>query len=95
MDVELVIKIPEEEYRWIKKSDKTVFADVASKECMLHAIKNGKLLLKGHGRLIDVNDIEWAKHQQERNYIDYEVVDWEDIKNAPTIIEADKESEQQ
>ena len=40
-DIELVIKIPEEEYRWIKKSDKTVFADVASKECMLHAIKNG------------------------------------------------------
>lgn len=40
-DIELVIKIPEEEYRLIKKSDKTVFADVASKECMLHAIKNG------------------------------------------------------
>jgi hypothetical protein len=40
-DIELVIKIPEEEYRWIKKSDKTVFADVASKECMLHAIKTG------------------------------------------------------
>ena len=40
-DIELVIRIPEEEYRWIMKSDKTVFRDVASKECMLHAIKNG------------------------------------------------------
>lgn len=52
-DIELVIKIPEEEYRWIIKSDKTVFADVASKECMLHSIKNGMPLPKGHGDLID------------------------------------------
>jgi hypothetical protein len=54
-DIELVIKIPEEEYRWIIKSDKTVFADVASKECMLHAIKNGTPLPKGHGKLIDAD----------------------------------------
>lgn len=39
--MDIVIKISEDEYRWIKKSDKTVFADVASKECMLNAIKNG------------------------------------------------------
>ena len=45
-DIELVIKIPEEEYRWMMKSDKTVFADVASKECMLYAIKNGTPLDK-------------------------------------------------
>ena len=44
--MQLIIDIPEEEYRWIKKSDKTVFADVASKECMLHAIKNGTPLSK-------------------------------------------------
>lgn len=55
-DIELVIKIPDEEYRWIKGSDKTVFADVASKECMLHAIKNGTPLPKGHGRLIIEKD---------------------------------------
>lgn len=53
--IELVIKIPEEGYRWIKKSDKTVFADVASKECMLHAIKNGTPLPKGHGDLVDIS----------------------------------------
>lgn len=56
-DIELVIKIPEEEYRWIMKSDKTVFADVASKECMLYVIKEGIPLPKGHGRLIDADAI--------------------------------------
>ena len=55
------------------------------------AIRKGTPLPKGHGRLIDVSDIEWAKHREERNYIDYEVIDWDDIANAPTIIEADKE----
>ena len=54
-DIELVVKIPEEEYRWIIKSDETVFASIASKECMLHAIKNGTPLSKGHGRLIDAD----------------------------------------
>jgi hypothetical protein len=56
-DVELMIKIPEEEYRWIKQSDKTVFADVASKECMLHAIKNGKPIPNYHGKLKDADEL--------------------------------------
>lgn len=45
--MELAITIPDDEYRYIKKSDKNVFADVASKECMLYAIKNGTPLPKG------------------------------------------------
>lgn len=39
--MKLIIDIPDEEYRWIKKSDNTIFADISEKECMLHAIKNG------------------------------------------------------
>ena len=39
--MQLVIEIHEEEYRRIIKSDETVFANVASKEGMLYAIKNG------------------------------------------------------
>ena len=55
--MQIVIDIPEEEYNWIIKSDKTVFADVASKECMLHAIKNGTPLPKRHGALIDREEL--------------------------------------
>ena len=80
-DIELVIKIPEEEYKWIKESDKTVFADVASKECMLYAIENGTPLPKGHGRLIDGDSFV-----QEHSLAFVRDV----INDAPTIIEADK-----
>lgn len=37
----LIINIPDEQYEYIKQSDKSAFADVSSKECMLYAIKNG------------------------------------------------------
>lgn len=88
-DIELVIKIPEEEYRWIKQSDKNVFADVASKECMLHAIKTGTPLPKCHGRLIDVNEIT-AFRELECNGHNIESID-----EFTVIIEADKaESEE-
>lgn len=88
--MKIVIDIPEEEYRWIEKSDKTVFADVASKECMLHAIKNGTPLPKGHGRLIDADDLIadliFPTKQFESGFKAL-------IGDAPTIIEADNESE--
>ena len=98
--MELVIKIPEDEYRWIIKSDKTVFADIASKECMLHAIKNGIPLPKGHGRLGDLDKI--LKNAEEI----YNASNMKDIinpaqmyaireilTNARTIIETDKEGD--
>ena len=44
-NIELVIKIPKEEYSNILKSDNSAFADYASKECMMYAIKNGTPLL--------------------------------------------------
>jgi len=86
--MQIVIDIPEEEYNWIIKSDKTVFADVASKECMLHAIKNGTPLPKGHGRLIDA-DALLKKHPEFDTYPFPSTT----IDNAPPIIEADKEVE--
>lgn len=60
-------------------------------DMFLEAFNNGTPLPKGHGRLIDIGDIEWAKYHVEKNYMDYECIDWDDINNAPTIIEADKE----
>ena len=39
--MKIIIDIPDEQYEYIKKSDKNTFAAVSSKECMLYAIKNG------------------------------------------------------
>lgn len=47
---------------------------------VVRAIKNGTTLPKGHGRLIDADKL----------FID---IEWSDIENAQTIIEADKEVE--
>lgn len=43
---EIVIKIPDNEFSLIQQSDSTWAANAASKECMLHAIKNGIVLPK-------------------------------------------------
>lgn len=114
--MKIVIDIPDEEYRWIKKSDETVFANVASKECMLHAIKNGTPLPKGHGRLIDADAfIDFLKNISKTQRYNEFIIDKkltgltvDDVFNAvceslqneglaendsPTILEADKESE--
>ena len=90
-DIELVIKIPEEEYRWIIKSDETVFGNVASKECMLHAIKNGTILPKGHGKLTDVEQVVMALVFHDFLKDNVTCGDVTKILNMATIIEADKE----
>jgi hypothetical protein len=80
--VKLVIDIPEEEYRLIMRSDKTVFADASSKECMLHAIKNGTVLPKGHGDLIDRDLLH-------TNYIGTEIGTDCEVYLTPTVLEAE------
>lgn len=64
--MKLIIDIPEEQYNLIKLSDKSVFADTSSKECMLNSIKKGIPLPKGHGRLVDENyiiaELVYRKH---------------------------------
>lgn len=105
-DIELVIKIPEDEYGWIIKSDATVFANISSKECMLHAIKNGTPLPKGHGRLKDENEIIKAIEDRVNFLKENDAVFMRLRKDidilgcipkirteVPTIIEADKEDE--
>jgi hypothetical protein len=87
-DIELVIKIPEEEYRWIIKSDETVFADIASKECMLHAIKNGTPLPKGHGDLVDISPY---KGKVICSHLYSGVKKLIEVDSIELIIEADKE----
>ena len=90
--MQIVIDIPEEKYRWIKKSDNSIFADIAEKECMLYAIKNGTPLPKGHGDLIDAKELLKEKVRFEDSDGDtFNIIHEETVINASTIIEADKE----
>ena len=67
--MELIIKIPDEIYELIK-TDKSELIGLPK------AVKNGTPLPKGHGRLIDADELP----------ID---IEWDDIEKAPTIIKAD------
>ena len=63
---------------------------------MAMAIRKGTPLPKGHGRLIDADELEKEKFLLgTSNYCEYQVVTMANIKDAKTIIEADKgESEE-
>ena len=102
--VELVIKVDKEIYESLKnggvmisglRSEKTFISKI------LTAVANGTLLQKGHGRLGDLDKLE----QRISNYIEHnkyhmrelalQMFVLENIKQAGTIIKADKvESEE-
>lgn len=56
------------------------------------AIASGTPLPKGHGRLIDADAIDWFKGEDENGNPCY-ILDKRDLSLEPTILEADKESE--
>ena len=101
--MQIVIEIPNKQYELIKKSDYNAFSMMVSKECRMYAIKIGTPLPKGHGRLIDADDlssaIESIKHSKEfciEHHIDWSVdlgLLRRTIYKFPTIIPADKEAE--
>lgn len=83
-DIEVLIKIDEEEYKTIKAC--TSFMPWAE-----YLIKNGKPLPKGHGRLIDADVLcehFWDNRSKLYPHKDLRIV----IDRTPTIIEADKET---
>jgi hypothetical protein len=91
--LELIIKIPEEYYKAI--------TEIPNHQCTadMFIIKNGISLPKDHGRLIDgdkvLDDIE-KKYPVSVSETDKckkyaRLVYYWAVKNAPTIIEADKE----
>ena len=88
-DIELVIKIPEEYYELVLKSCK--------EPILLNAFKGGTPLPKGHGRLIDADDLldRIGLEDNDSNREDNvgEIITLEDFDFIPTIIEADKEYE--
>ena len=74
--MEIVIKIPDEV---LESKQYCRYFGVGSTK-LSETIENGIPLPKGHGRLIDANDV------------DNHIVGSVDLRDCPTIIEADKEN---
>lgn len=70
--MQIVINIPDEKYERLPYIDQISLRDY---------IANGTLLPKGHGRLIDADDL------------DNHIIGHVDTRSCPTIIEADQEGE--
>ena len=88
-DIELVIKIPEELYYLVQnKLDFNGDLDNQKIKTIMLAIDNGIPLPKGHGRLIDVDTLEFRNVTVSYGY------DWEcgesTYAEEEVIIEADK-----
>ena len=88
-DIELVIKIPEDVLK------RTVFyrefKDLNDCITTIKALEKAILLPKGHGRLIDENDLKTLYRLDDRLWWGNAVEEFTDL---PTIIEADKEDEE-
>jgi len=79
-NIELVVKIPEDEYKNILLTGKASF-------CAVNAIEAGTPLPKGHGDIVDIEtliDMFWDGNSMEITKYDLSVIE--------PIIEADKES---
>lgn len=85
--MQIVINIPYGHYLSIK--------DGYLKDCIkatTEAIVNGTILPKGHGRLIDADEIQFENNEFD-TYSDYSRA-FDAIDGAETIIGADKEQEE-
>ncbi len=91
-EVELVIRIPKITYEATKRY-KAI--SIARDEDITEWILTGKVLPKGHDRLIEAKAIMDCKCKNNFNECDVCVNEelCELVNNAPTIIEADKEGE--
>lgn len=86
-DIELVIKIPEEDYKKIIEYGECDYLRI------INAIENGTLFPKGHGRIGDLDALR-CENADFDTYNDYCTM-FDEIDAAETIIEADKaESEE-
>jgi hypothetical protein len=87
-DIELVIKIPEDEYNIAKYGQYgNINVDIVRK-----ALANGTPLPKGHKALIDIGNIDVIELEDSIHFIRHEKGDDVDVYiSAPIIIEADRE----
>lgn len=92
-DIEVVVKIPEEVYEGL------VYLDIFQ---VRNLIQSGTPLPKGHGKLIDADKIEWygcdfedgavcRRNRGNCGICTFAECDANQVRNLPTIIEADKE----
>ena len=92
-DIELVIKLPKEDYDDIMLTGENTI-NLGILLDLRKAVRNGKPLPKGHGALKDADEIKKNRFTLgTSNYCEYKVVKIEDIDKANTIIEADKGNE--
>lgn len=96
--MQIVIDIPDTAYRGIITADHAGGSwnnDLLGVLC--RGVANGIPLPKGHGRLIDVNDlledINLEDNDYNRDVNTGEIITLENIDRIPTVIEADTESE--
>jgi hypothetical protein len=87
--MQIVIDIPESVIEHIK--DGSFGARIEDRATLIDAVMNGTPLPKGHGCLIDVDDIALID-EQFYTPSDYYVAE-NAINEAPTIIEAESEDE--
>ena len=80
--MQIVIDIPDEIY-------KKYIDEFTGTTDVLHAVRRGTPLPKGHGRLIDADELKITMEKDKRRALSF--VDLTDfVWLAPTIIEADK-----
>ena len=94
VDVELVIKIPEETYEAIMADNYKNQPQKAENDLLvlLNSLDTATPLSKGHGRLIDADEIQFENNEFD-TYSDYSRA-FDAIDYAPTVIEADEEVEE-
>ena len=92
--MQIVIEVPENIYEHIKE----VYEHSHTVEATYSYIYNGTPLPKGHGRLIDADAIEYthaiARCLEDGHNWNELCVTENELYDAPTIIEADTESEE-
>lgn len=105
-DIEIIIKMPEEMYKWVNDANK-IFNDYGTSD-FINLVKSGTPLPKGHGRLKDEDEIVKAIEDRVEFLRKNDAVfmrlrkDIDILGCIPkircevsTIIEADKESEEE
>ena len=88
--MQIVIELEETIYIRIKDKHETIWMSDA--DAIWDSVVNGVLLPKGHGRLIDADEIRFESREFD-TYEDYSRA-FDAIDQADTIIEADKEEEE-
>ncbi len=91
--MQILINIPYDVYYACMTSGYCRYAGAFSKE-MAYSVRNGVVLPENHGRLIDANILEECKEMVDTIMGECKyAVRMEEIRNIPTIIEADTEGE--